>query len=73
MSFRPGDRGAKSAGRIILAPAGDEVLMTFEGMASPPAARSVPSMDAARSFAVALHQVHGWAIVETYDDGDGAE
>ena len=45
--------------------------MTFEGTPRPMADRTVPTIAAARSFAIALHQLHGWAIRERYPlDGE---
>ena len=61
--------------RIIIVAATDGAWMQFAGMerAPAPAIRWVPSMDAARSFAIAMHQSHGWSIVEQAELEGGGE
>lgn len=56
------------AGRIVIAEGVGGAWMRFEDMDRPPlpAARWLPSMEAARAFAIVMHQCHGWRIEEEY-------
>lgn len=62
-----------AGGTITIAPAPDGAWIIFSGMerAPAPAVRWVPSMDAARSFAIAMHQAHGWPIEEAIEGTEG--
>jgi hypothetical protein len=55
-------------GAIVIAAAPEGAWIVFAGMPRPPhpIVRWVPTMDAARSFAIAMHQSHGWPIEEGY-------
>ncbi|MEH3121102.1 MAG: hypothetical protein PGN16_03835 [Sphingomonas phyllosphaerae] len=55
-------------GRIVLAEGIDGAWMRFEGMERPPvpSVRWLPNMASARTFAIVMHQCHGWAIEEEY-------
>ncbi len=58
-------------GRIIITETATGARMEFVGMerVPQPPVRQLPSMDSARSFAIAMHQAHGWAIEEAYEGG----
>lgn len=60
-------RGA-NGGAIVIAAAPEGAWIVFAGMARPPQPilRWLPSMDLARSLAIAMHESHGWPIKEGY-------